>query len=102
MTESTIERTLFSLEVCIPGDTAWKPDFSLQNIDFLTVNERQGQKETGTVEHGVGGQREGEGKGREKEGMGGEGRGRDGRGEKVFIIFRIRMETGNSNQLKYD
>lgn len=102
MTESTIERTFFSLEVCVPEDTAWKPDFSLQNVDFLTVNEQFFLPfgKTGTErdwDNGTwcrwpkGRGREGEGKGKGREGVKGEGR-----GGKVFIIFRIRLATAIS------
>ena len=43
------------------------------------------QRDDGAMEHGVGGHREGKGR---------------RRAEKALIIFRIRMETGDSNQLK--
>lgn len=87
------KKTLFFVKVGISGDTAWKPDFSLQNVDFLTVNgqfflpfgELGTERDDGATEHGVGGHREGKGR---------------RRAEKAFIIFRIRMETGDSNQLK--
>lgn len=81
------------MEVCIPGDTAWKPDFSLQNANFLTVNgqfflpfgESGTERDNGALKHGVGGHREGKGR---------------SRAGKAFIIFRIRMEPGDSDQLK--